>query len=130
MDLSSERSPAGDYHRRLFAVAGPIDEIAAHFGIDDPPAISLPTETIEGSQGLIVLEKDDRRPLKSMPWGLPRHSREMRLHGEPSGRIGLVADLTNSMSAAGEFKTDSFCNNRVIGSDPFKTRDVQNVSHL
>jgi hypothetical protein len=64
-DLLSDGNPAGDYHRRPFAVAGPIDEIAAHFGIDDPPAISVPTETIEGSQDLIVLAKDDRRrPLK------------------------------------------------------------------
>ncbi|WP_246755416.1 MULTISPECIES: hypothetical protein [Rhizobium] len=82
---------------RLFAVVRTIDEIAAHFGVDDPPTISVPTETVEGSQGLIVFEKDGRRLLKSMPWGFARHTREMRLHGEPPGRIGLVADLTNPM---------------------------------
>lgn len=82
---------------RLFAVVRTIDEIAAHFDINDPPAINVPIETIEGMQGLIVLEKDGRRLLKSVPWGFPRHTKEMRSHNEPPGRIGLVADLTNPM---------------------------------
>ncbi|MEF3129736.1 hypothetical protein [Rhizobium leguminosarum] len=82
---------------RLFAVVRTINEIAAHFGVDNPPANSVPTETVEGSQGLIAFEKDGRRLLKSMPWGFPRHTREMRLHGASPGRIGLVADLTNPM---------------------------------
>ncbi len=41
---------------RLFAVVRTINEIAAHFGVDDPPAIGVPTETVEGSLGLIVIE--------------------------------------------------------------------------
>ncbi|MGO7990460.1 DUF159 family protein [Rhizobium leguminosarum] len=53
----------------------------------------MPTETVEGSLGLIVIEKDGRR----LPWGFPRHTREKRLHGAPPGRIELVADLTNPM---------------------------------
>jgi hypothetical protein len=35
--------------------------------------------------------------LKSIPWGFPRHTKEMRVEGEPPGRIGLVADLTNAL---------------------------------
>jgi hypothetical protein len=45
---------------RLFAVIRTVGEIAAHFGVDDPPAVSVPIETIEGAQGLIVIEKDGR----------------------------------------------------------------------
>lgn len=48
---------------RLFAVVKTIDEIAAHFGVDDPRAISVSTETIEGTRGLIVTEKDGRHAL-------------------------------------------------------------------
>jgi hypothetical protein len=51
---------------RLFAVVRTIDEIAPH-GIADPPVVSVPAETIEGSPGLIVVEKDRLRLLKSMP---------------------------------------------------------------
>src|SRR3546814_3379592 len=35
--------------------------------------------------------------LGQMLWGFPRLTREMRLRGDPPGRIGLVADLTNPM---------------------------------
>ncbi|WP_246642862.1 hypothetical protein [Rhizobium laguerreae] len=37
------------------------------------------------------------RLLKSIPWGFPRQTRDMRREGEPPGRIGLVADLTNPL---------------------------------
>ena len=72
-------------------------EIAAHFGVGDPGAVIVPSESIEGNQGLIVFENNGRRLLKSLPWGFPRHTREMKLRGDPPGRIGLVADLTNPM---------------------------------
>ncbi|MDR6670193.1 SOS response-associated peptidase family protein [Rhizobium sp. 1399] len=74
-----------------------MDEITANFGIDVPPSCDVPTETIEGAQGLIVIEKDGLRLLKSAPWGFPRQTREMRQNGEPHSRIGLVADLTNPL---------------------------------
>lgn len=52
---------------RLFAVAKQLDEIVAHFGVDVPSTTSVPTETVEGSDGLIVFEKDGLRVLKSIP---------------------------------------------------------------
>ncbi|SEH69317.1 hypothetical protein SAMN05216228_100621 [Rhizobium tibeticum] len=96
---------------RLFAVARTIDEIAAHFGVDDPPTISLPTETetVEGRPGLIVFERDGRRLLKSMPWGFPRHTRECAWTGKrPAGlgwsrtsqtRCGNIWSLTRATAA-------------------------------
>lgn len=77
---------------RLFAVTKSLEEIVAHFAVDMAPALEVPSETVEGTPGLIVLEKDGLRLLKSIPWGFPRQTRDMRREGEPPGRIGLVAD--------------------------------------
>lgn len=82
---------------RLFALTRTLDEIVARFGVDVPTSIDVPSETVEGTQGLIVFEKDGLRLLKSVPWGFPRHTRDVRQNGEPPGRIGLVADLTNPL---------------------------------
>lgn len=82
---------------RLFAITRNMDEIVAHFDVDVPVSVEVPSETIEGTQGLIVFEKDGIRLLKSIPWGFPRRTLKMRKDGEPPGRIGLVADLTNPL---------------------------------
>ncbi len=82
---------------RLFAVTKSLDEIIDHFQVDVVPPVEVPPETIEGTYGLIVIEKDGLRRLKLLPWGFPRRTSEMRRVGEPPGRIGLVADLTNPM---------------------------------
>ena len=81
---------------RLFAISRPIEEIVAHFAVNVSSVTSVPPETIEGTPGLIVLEKDGLRLLKSPTWGFPRQTGEMRHKGEPPGRIGLVADLHQS----------------------------------
>lgn len=82
---------------RLYAVAKSVKEIATHFSVDIANDVVVPSETVEGTAGLIVIEKDGLRHLKSITWGFPRYSREMRDSGEPVGRIGLVADLTNPL---------------------------------
>lgn len=82
---------------RLYTVMAGASEIAAHFETEIPAPVAVPSETIEGNPGLVVLESNGRRVLKSMSWGFPRLTREMRLRGDPPGRIGLVADLTNRM---------------------------------
>lgn len=82
---------------RLFAITRTLEEIVQHFGVDVQGASEVASETIEGTPGLIVLEKDGLRLLKSVTWGFPRQTREMRQDGEPPGRIGLVADLTNPL---------------------------------
>jgi len=82
---------------RLFAVARSLEEIVDHFKVDVSNAEAVPSETIEGTTGLVVIEKDGVRRLKSLTWGFPRQTSEMRHQGEPPGRIGLVADLTNRL---------------------------------
>ncbi|MCQ1855365.1 SOS response-associated peptidase family protein [Neorhizobium galegae] len=78
---------------RLFAVARELQDVVEHFKIDVPSNIKVPPETVEGTRGLIVIEHDGLRRLKSTPWGFPRLTR----NGAPPSRIGLVADLTNPM---------------------------------
>lgn len=71
--------------------------IAAHFDAVTTDPVGVPSETIEGNHGLVVLESSGGRRLKSLSWGFPRLTRDMKLRGDPPGRIGLVADLTNPM---------------------------------
>ena len=78
---------------RLFAVARDLQDVVEHFKIDVPSNIEAPPETVEGTRGLVVIEHDGLRRLKSTPWGFPRLTR----NGEPPSRIGLVADLTNPL---------------------------------
>lgn len=82
---------------RLHTVMASPAEIAAHFGIDPVRDVHIPDETVEGLPGLIIFEKGSRRILKSVTWGFPRVTREMRERGEDPGRVGMVADLTNPM---------------------------------
>lgn len=82
---------------RLYVVARTPEEIGRVFNVDVVPDIAVPSETIEGGPGLIVIEKDGLRMLKSVSWGFPRQTREMQFNGEQPGRIGLVADLTNPL---------------------------------
>ena len=82
---------------RLYTVMAGAGEIAAHFGAEAPAMLAVPSETIEGNPGLVVIETGGRRLLKTMTWGFPRLTSEMRLRGDPAGRVGLVADLTNPM---------------------------------
>lgn len=81
---------------RLYSLAARVADVEAQFGANGSGVV-VPVETIEGNPGLVVLERDRRRLLKSMSWGFPRLTSEMRLRGDPPGRIGLVADLTNPM---------------------------------
>jgi putative SOS response-associated peptidase YedK len=82
---------------RLHAVRASTADIAAHFDADVASDLVVPEETKEGLAGLIVRETDGRRVIASLDWGLPRLTQEMRQRGEPPGRIGLVANLTNPM---------------------------------
>lgn len=82
---------------RLYAVAKSLEDVAARFDVDVVADVVIPSETVEGTQGLVVIEKDGLRLLKSLSWGFPRQTRDMRESGEPVGRIGLVADLTNPL---------------------------------
>src|SRR5688572_386936 len=82
---------------RLHAVMASVEEIARHFEAEPSDALAPPYEVIEGNPNLVVIESRGRRLLKPATWGFPRLTREMRERGDPPGRIGLVADLTNPM---------------------------------
>jgi putative SOS response-associated peptidase YedK len=82
---------------RLHVFAATLADIATQFGVADVQQFDLPPETSEGARGMAVFEQGGRRRLKPMDWGFPRLTREMRERGDPPGRIGLVADLTNPM---------------------------------
>lgn len=82
---------------RLHSIAASMADIADHFGAEPLPDIEVPSEIVEGLPGLVVIERDGRRYLRSMTWGFPRYSREAREHGDRPDRLGLVADLTNPM---------------------------------
>lgn len=82
---------------RLHAVMASLEQIARHFDAEPSDALTPPYEVIEGNPNLVVIESRGRRLLKRATWGFPRLTREMRERGDPPGRIGLVADLTNLM---------------------------------
>lgn len=80
---------------RLYALAASTRDVAAQFGAAIPAPVTMPSENIEGNPGIVVHEHAGKRTIRELTWGFPRRTREMRLRGDPHGRIGLVADLTN-----------------------------------
>src|SRR3546814_14475498 len=82
---------------RLYARGAGEAECAGDCGAGGDGDSAVPSGTIEACPGLVVREANGRRILGQMLWGFPRLTREMRLRGDPPGRIGLVADLTNPM---------------------------------
>lgn len=82
---------------RLFTAQVGSTDIAVQFGVADAPIVPVPSEMVEGDQGLIVIEQDGRRQFKTAQWGFPRRTRESREQGAAPDIIGLVADLTNPM---------------------------------
>lgn len=81
---------------RLYANIATLAELAAHFGVSAGD-IAVPSETVEGGDGLVVIETPAGRMIRKMTWGFPRVTTEMGLRGEPPQRLGLLADLTNPM---------------------------------
>lgn len=82
---------------RLHTLIASPDALARHFSADLADTLEIPRETIEALPGVVVIEHHGRRRIGNMIWGFPRHTREMRERGDPPGRIGLVADLTNPL---------------------------------
>ncbi|MDH7640258.1 SOS response-associated peptidase family protein [Sphingomonas oryzagri] len=82
---------------RLHTVRASVADIARHFDAEAPSDLIVPDETKEGLPGLVIIEREGRRFLRSMDWGFPRSTEESRARDEPPGRVGMVADLTNPM---------------------------------
>jgi len=72
-------------------------DMAAHFGVADPPDLDIPHETKRGEPGIIVRGSVGRRIMLPAKWGFPRPQKDRGgglLHHEP---VNLIADLTNPM---------------------------------
>lgn len=82
---------------RLHTLMATADEVAAHFDADKADRIEILPEVIEALPDVVVIEHQGRRRVGNMLWGFPRRSREMIERGDPAGRVGLVADLTNPL---------------------------------
>jgi putative SOS response-associated peptidase YedK len=81
----------------LYALRSSATEIAAHFGVNDPPALALPAEIKPGESGIVVREGAGGRVMQSLRWGFPRPQTDQAgdlLHPKP---VNLLADLTNPM---------------------------------
>jgi putative SOS response-associated peptidase YedK len=78
---------------RLYTVMATAADLAQHFGAEVADDQAVPAENIEGTPGLVVIERDGRRHLRSFLWGFPRRTRG----SDEAGCIGLVADLTNPL---------------------------------
>lgn len=74
-----------------------VEAVAAHFDAEPADPVHAQAATVEGLPGVVVIEHEGRRRVGNMTWGFPRIDREMRERGDPPGRIGLVADLTNAI---------------------------------
>jgi hypothetical protein len=61
------------------------------FVFDVPTSADVPSQTIEGTPGLVVLE------MAACSFSNRSHEISAKVRGEPPTRIGLVADLTNPM---------------------------------
>jgi len=82
---------------RLHTVQASVEDVARHFDAEAPEGLVIPTDTVEGCPGLVVIERDGKRHLRSFSWGFPRRDRERLERGDPPEPLGLVADLTNPM---------------------------------
>jgi putative SOS response-associated peptidase YedK len=81
----------------LYTVRKSAAEVAAHFGVSDPPQLQIPPETKPGEPGIIVRQGADGRVMQSLSWGFPRPQTDRDgnpLHMKP---VNLIADLTNPM---------------------------------
>jgi hypothetical protein len=75
---------------RLFAITKGLDKIVVHFAVDMTPAIAVPSVTVVDAAGLIVLENDGMRLLRSIPWGRDRPQfRRMHRSMRDRGRLDL-----------------------------------------
>lgn len=82
---------------RLHSLRASVADVAAFLGTEPAAGLTVPSETVEGHDWLVLFSEGRRRRLRLMRWGFPRLTREMRLRGDEAGIIGLVADLTNPM---------------------------------
>jgi len=82
---------------RLHTLVATVDDVADHFRAAQAEKVEIPLEVIEGLPDVVMIKNRDQRRIGNMTWGFPRHSRQERERGDPPGRIGLVANLSNPL---------------------------------
>ena len=81
----------------LYALRSGATELAALFGVNDPPALDLPAEIKPGEPGIVVREGANGRVMQSLRWGFPRPQTDRAgdlLHPKP---VNLLAAGTSSL---------------------------------
>ncbi|WP_380879521.1 DUF159 family protein [Sphingomonas sp. DBB INV C78] len=79
------------------------DEVAAYFRAKVPGAFNVAAETYPGTPGMVVIENEGVRELRSMVWGFPLILKAMRENAEKRGvqprpkPVNNVADLSRPM---------------------------------
>lgn len=82
---------------RLHTARASIADIARHFDAEASSDLIVPNETREGLPGLVIIERDGRRLLRTMDWGFPRFAGPSDGADATSNRVGMVANLTSPM---------------------------------
>lgn len=72
-----------------------MDERLVHFGLDMPTLADVPSETVAGALGLVVIQKDVLRLVKSIPRGRwPKDGSGFQQSFVPFFEAGMIAPLT------------------------------------
>jgi putative SOS response-associated peptidase YedK len=80
----------------LYTVRKSAAEVAAHFGVANPMASNAPEEIYPGTPGMVVMEADGARELRSMTWGFPLRLKDMKPDAKPKP-VNNIADLSKPM---------------------------------
>ncbi|TDK31244.1 DUF159 family protein [Rhizobium deserti] len=77
----------------LYTVRKSAAEVAAHFGVANPLQTNAPEEVYPGTPGMVVIEADGARELRSMTWGFPMRFATMKPDAKPKP-VNNITDLT------------------------------------
>jgi putative SOS response-associated peptidase YedK len=77
----------------LYTVRKSAAEVASHFGVANPLQTNAPEEVYPGTPGMVVIEADGARILRSMTRGFPMRFATMKPDAKPKP-VNNIADLT------------------------------------
>lgn len=80
----------------LYTVRKSADEVARHFGVANPLQTNAPEEVYPSTPGMVVIEAEGNRELRSMTWGFPLRLKDMKPEAKPKP-VNNIADLKKGM---------------------------------
>lgn len=80
----------------LYTVRKTAAEVAAYFGVDNPVQSNAPEEVYPGTPGMVIVETDGGREMRSMTWGVPLRLKGMKPDAKPKP-VNNIAELTKPM---------------------------------